>query len=57
MKKSVTGMKAIDVKEMLIKAAGIVSPRENAFDAAAKLTEWGVKRFDQRFLKNRHHSN
>ena len=39
------------IKETLIKAVGIVSDPRKSFAAAAKLTEWVLKRFDQRFLK------
>ena len=40
-----------DIKETLINAIGIVSDPRKSFDAAAKLTEWVLKRFNQRFLK------
>ena len=39
------------IREALIKAVGIVSDPRKSFAAAAKLTEWVVKRFNQRFIR------
>ncbi|MBQ8569747.1 MAG: hypothetical protein IJ446_11075 [Oscillospiraceae bacterium] len=42
---------ALTIKETLINAAAIDYAARKYFAAAAKLTEWGDNRFNQRFLK------